>query len=96
MYWKIHSKGFVCLQADVIVNSVDGQLRLQYGAVSKAISNAAGKEMQMEINRRYPGGKQEWEIAETPAYYIKDCKKVFHVVLQENKSEQCRQVNSYG
>jgi len=43
---------FVPYQTDVIVNTTGEELCLSRGAVSTAILNRAGKEMQAEINKK--------------------------------------------
>ncbi|CAI9714768.1 protein mono-ADP-ribosyltransferase PARP14-like [Octopus vulgaris] len=67
---------------DVIVNSTAGDLQLNNGSISKYILNAAGSQIQVECNQKYPQGISTSEIAITKGYNLK-CKKVFHLALPD-------------
>ncbi|CAI9716753.1 protein mono-ADP-ribosyltransferase PARP14-like [Octopus vulgaris] len=74
---------------DVIINSTNKSLQLNIGAISKSILNAAGPQIQVECNQKYPQGISTSELAITKGYNLK-CKKVFHLVLppwDENSSD---------
>eukprot|EP00106_Octopus_bimaculoides_P016605 XP_014784047.1 PREDICTED: poly [ADP-ribose] polymerase 14-like [Octopus bimaculoides] len=73
---------------DVIVNSTNEHLLLDSGSISRFLLNAAGSEMQVECNQKYPQGISSSEIAITKGYNL-NCKNVFHLVLpswDENSS----------
>ncbi|WAR01587.1 PAR14-like protein [Mya arenaria] len=62
-------------EADVLVNSTSPNLQLKSGGgVSASISKEAGPEIEEEIRRKYPGGIEVLEFAETSGYRLK-CKK---------------------
>lgn len=71
------------LQSDVIVNTISGDLDLSKGAVSRALLNTAGSQLQAEIrssirthgtSRLSPG-----DLVATNGYNL-HCQKVFHTV----------------
>ncbi|XP_036364551.1 protein mono-ADP-ribosyltransferase PARP15 isoform X7 [Octopus sinensis] len=65
---------------DVIVNSTNRSLRLNIGAISKSILNAAGPQIQDECNQKFRRSISTSEIAITKAYKL-NCKNVFHLAL---------------
>ncbi|XP_014787692.2 protein mono-ADP-ribosyltransferase PARP14, partial [Octopus bimaculoides] len=65
---------------DVIINTTNKNLQLNNGSISKFILKAAGSEMQVECNQKYPQGISTSEIAITEGYKL-NCKKVFHLTL---------------
>ncbi|XP_029655809.1 protein mono-ADP-ribosyltransferase PARP14-like, partial [Octopus sinensis] len=74
---------------DVIVNSSNEELQLHKGSISKSILKAAGSQIQVECNQKYPRGISASEIAITKGYNLK-CKNVFHLALPpwgENSSD---------
>ncbi|XP_036355203.1 protein mono-ADP-ribosyltransferase PARP14-like isoform X1 [Octopus sinensis] len=74
---------------DVIINSTNKHLQLNIGAISKYILLAAGPEIQVECNQKYPQGISTFEIVITKGYNL-NCKNVFHLVLppwDENSSD---------
>ncbi|XP_052801223.1 uncharacterized protein LOC128231964 isoform X1 [Mya arenaria] len=76
-------------EADVLVNSTSPNLQLKSGGgVSASISKEAGPAIEDEIRRKYPGGIEVLEFAETSGYRLK-CKKVYHgsVIKYNTESE---------
>ncbi|ROL54453.1 Poly [ADP-ribose] polymerase 14 [Anabarilius grahami] len=66
--------------ADVIVNTISEDLDLSKGAVSNAILQTAGRQLQTEINRAVRSNNLNYgEMVITDGYNLK-CSKVFHVV----------------
>lgn len=67
------------IQADVIVNTTDKSLRrLQSGQISKSILFAAGDELSKECVKKYSKGVGYSEVAVTPSFQLKLCKKIYH------------------
>lgn len=62
------------------MNTVGWDLKLEQGYVSNSILNVAGKEIQMEANRKCPNGLNRDEVLVTDAYNLRDrgILKVFH------------------
>ena len=50
------------------------------GIASKAISHAAGRDMQKECDANYQAGIKVGDVAVTGGYKLK-CKKVYHVAV---------------
>uniref|UniRef100_A0A671M0P1 Poly [ADP-ribose] polymerase n=2 Tax=Sinocyclocheilus anshuiensis TaxID=1608454 RepID=A0A671M0P1_9TELE len=68
------------LQADVIVNTISEDLDLSKGAISKALLQTAGYQLQSEINTAARSNSVNYgEVVITNGYKLK-CQKVFHVV----------------
>ncbi len=68
------------LQADVIVNTMSEDLDLSKGAVSKALLQTAGHQLQSEVTRAARSNNVNYgENLITDGYKLK-CQKVFHVV----------------
>ncbi|ROL54451.1 Poly [ADP-ribose] polymerase 14 [Anabarilius grahami] len=66
--------------ADVIVNTISEDLDLSKGAVSKALLQTAGRQLQSEITRTAHSNNLNYgEMVITDGYNLK-CRKVFHVV----------------
>ncbi|XP_073770749.1 protein mono-ADP-ribosyltransferase PARP14 [Danio rerio] len=66
--------------ADVIVNTISDDVDLSKGAVSKALLQSAGHQLQSEISRAAPSsGLSYGDLVITAGYKLK-CSKVFHVV----------------
>ncbi|RXN11597.1 poly [ADP-ribose] polymerase 14-like protein [Labeo rohita] len=66
--------------ADVIVNTISEDLDLSKGAVSKALLQTAGHQLQSEITRAARSDNVDYgEMVITNGYKLK-CSKVFHVV----------------
>nr|XP_017213521.2 poly [ADP-ribose] polymerase 14 isoform X1 [Danio rerio] len=66
--------------ADVIVNTISEDMDLRKGAVSKALLQAAGHQLQSEVNRAAKSFRlNTGEIVITDGYNLK-CSRVFHVV----------------
>ncbi|XP_016089355.1 poly [ADP-ribose] polymerase 14-like isoform X2 [Sinocyclocheilus grahami] len=66
--------------ADVIVNTISEDLDLSKGAVSKALLQTAGHQLQSEITRAAHSNNVNYgEMVITDGYKLK-CSKVFHVV----------------
>lgn len=71
---------FFLLQADIIVNTISDDMDLSKGAVSKALLQTAGHQLQSEISRAAPSsGLSYGDMVITAGYNLK-CSKVFHVV----------------
>ncbi|XP_065146256.1 uncharacterized protein [Paramisgurnus dabryanus] len=67
-------------KTDVIVNTISEDLDLRKGAISKAILQAAGHRLQIEVNTTVPASRLNYgEMVITDGYNLK-CAKVFHVV----------------
>ncbi|KAK9968212.1 hypothetical protein ABG768_002547 [Culter alburnus] len=67
-------------RADVIVNTISEDLDLSKGAVSKALLQTAGHQLQTEITRTARSNNLNYgEMVITDGYNLK-CRKVFHVV----------------
>ncbi|WAR01580.1 hypothetical protein MAR_008138 [Mya arenaria] len=72
-------------EADVLVNSTSPNLQLKSGGgVSASISKEAGPAIEDEIRRKYPGGIEVLEFAETSGYRLK-CKKAFQAEMLNRK-----------
>lgn len=69
------------LRVDAIVNSVDRNLDLESGAISKSILSKAGYSIQRELQKNYSNGIQEGQIAVTSGGNLKYAKKIFYVSL---------------
>ncbi len=68
------------LQADIIVNTISEDLDLRKGAVSQALLQTAGHQLQSEITRAARSKNVNYgEMVITDGYKLK-CQKVFHVV----------------
>ncbi|XP_058644826.1 protein mono-ADP-ribosyltransferase PARP14 isoform X2 [Onychostoma macrolepis] len=66
--------------ADVIVNTISEDLDLRKGAISKALLQTAGHQLQSEITRAARSNNVNYgEMLITDGYKLK-CQKVFHVV----------------
>ena len=66
------------MQADVIVNSVPTDMKLEARpGFAKVISEAAGSQLQNEIDKRYPNGIKVGELAVTGGYSLQ-CTKIYH------------------
>ncbi|XP_058268081.1 protein mono-ADP-ribosyltransferase PARP14-like isoform X2 [Hemibagrus wyckioides] len=65
--------------SDVIINTISEDLDLSKGAVSKAILNAAGPQMQAEIYSQGISRLKYGNIVDTKGYNLK-CQMVFHTV----------------
>lgn len=67
------------------------------GAITKALLEAAGQGIQLEIKAKRPDGLALWQMVETEGYNLL-CIKVYHVVLDgfhsetAKASESCLQV----
>eukprot|EP00794_Sanderia_malayensis_P007452 gene7452-8274_t len=78
-------------RSDVIVNSTASNLDLNSNASSKALSKAAGPQLQQECNRkvglssRLNRALARGKIIETPGYQL-NCKVIFHVHVGNNLS----------
>ncbi|XP_071089734.1 uncharacterized protein [Haliotis cracherodii] len=69
-------------QADVIVNTTNGELVLDKGqGVSRCISHAAGSAIHDQLKRDYPNGIKHGEVAESGPGNIKTCKTIYHGAL---------------
>ncbi|XP_073672142.1 protein mono-ADP-ribosyltransferase PARP14-like [Paramisgurnus dabryanus] len=67
-------------KTDVIVNTISEDLDLSKGAISKAILQAAGHQLQKEITTTVPAGRLNYgKMVITDGFNLK-CKRVFHVV----------------
>ncbi|XP_067289789.1 protein mono-ADP-ribosyltransferase PARP14 [Pseudorasbora parva] len=66
-------------RADVIVNTISNDLDLSKGAVSKAILQTAGHQLQSEITTAARSRNVSRNMVITDGYRLK-CQKVFHVV----------------
>nr|XP_055064621.1 protein mono-ADP-ribosyltransferase PARP14-like [Misgurnus anguillicaudatus] len=67
-------------KTDVIVNTISEDLDLSKGAISKALLQAAGHQLQIEITTAVHASKLNYgDIVITGGYSLK-CAKVFHVV----------------
>lgn len=51
---------------------------LKHGHVSKSILDAAGIELSTECRKKYPQGIKYCEVAVTPSFQLKQCKKIYH------------------
>ncbi|XP_062573462.1 protein mono-ADP-ribosyltransferase PARP14-like [Saccostrea cucullata] len=68
------------VRADIIVSNGPADLLLRNGVISKHIVNAAGEELQEELNRKYGKGIKTGEIAVSEGYNL-CCEFVFHITL---------------
>lgn len=75
-------KRYFLLQADVLVNTMHPSFNLSKGSVSKSLLQAAGKEMQKEIDQKFRRNITVGEIVVTRGYKLK-CQYVFHGVLYD-------------
>ncbi|XP_021356001.1 uncharacterized protein LOC110452052 isoform X2 [Mizuhopecten yessoensis] len=75
----LHKGEIAKMTSEVIVNTTDTTLRLDYGAVSASILKEGGPEIQKECDQYYHGVKFG-EVAITHGYRLK-CKHVFHGAL---------------
>ncbi|XP_077098953.1 protein mono-ADP-ribosyltransferase PARP14-like [Siphateles boraxobius] len=67
-------------RADIIINTISEDLDLSKGAVSRALLQTAGHQLQSEINRAARSRKISYgEMVITDGYNL-NCSKVFHVV----------------
>jgi O-acetyl-ADP-ribose deacetylase (regulator of RNase III) len=91
---------FIIFKADVMVNSCAPDMKLQTRpGLSKTISEAAGSQLQDEINHKYPRGIQVGNLAITGGHAIQ-CNEMFHGTLTSffaKKTGGCRpeQVHEY-
>lgn len=51
---------------------------LNHGYVSKSILDAAGIELSRECRKKYPQGIEYCEVAVTPSFQLKQCKRIYH------------------
>ena len=71
---------FIFVKVDVIVNTAGGNLNLSSNPCAKALSNAAGPQLQAECSKITAGGSvSEWDFAKTTAGRL-NCKFVYHAV----------------
>lgn len=62
-----------------MVNTTNKDLKsLKQGRVSKSILDAAGSELSTECRNKYPRGIEYCEVAVTPSFQLKQCKKIYH------------------
>ncbi|XP_053389167.1 protein mono-ADP-ribosyltransferase PARP14-like [Mercenaria mercenaria] len=74
-------KGEIARQkVDVIVNTTSHNLDLRNGAVSQSLLKTAGKELQDEVNAKYPKGLEGIDVAVTGGYKL-NCEFVIHTAL---------------
>ncbi|KAH3785053.1 hypothetical protein DPMN_163136 [Dreissena polymorpha] len=75
-------------QVDVIVNSASADLKLNKGMSSRALSDAAGKGLQRELDSVYPHGIQAGrEVASTANFQLL-CKRIYHVAVKHYSSTE--------
>lgn len=71
------------LQSDIIVNTISEDLDLSKGAVSKALLDAAGSQLQSEINSHIKSfgrfRKNYGDLVDTKSYNL-NCQRVFHTI----------------
>ncbi|XP_053389200.1 protein mono-ADP-ribosyltransferase PARP14-like, partial [Mercenaria mercenaria] len=76
-------KGEIARQkVDVIVNTTSHNLDLRNGAVSQTLLKAAGKELQDEVNTKYPKGLEGIDVAVTDGHKL-NCEYVIHTALSK-------------
>ncbi|XP_062602537.1 protein mono-ADP-ribosyltransferase PARP15-like isoform X1 [Saccostrea cucullata] len=74
-------------QADVLVCSGSKDLQLSNGGLSKALLRVAGREMQKELNQKYPNGIEYGDIAISEGHQL-HCKFVYHGALPKWRTSQ--------
>lgn len=69
-------------QVDVIVNSVNKELKLDKGTLSNTLNRVAGPALQQSCSSLYPNGIKPKEVAFTDAGNL-SCQKVYHVCVSD-------------
>lgn len=67
---------------DALLNTTSKDLDFSKGAISKSISQAAGRELQAECQSKYPDGIQHGQVIATSGYRL-HCRKVYHGSVQK-------------
>ncbi|KAH3785078.1 hypothetical protein DPMN_163161, partial [Dreissena polymorpha] len=75
-------------QVDVIVNSASADLKLNKGMSSRALSDAAGKGLQRELDSVYPHGIQAGREVASTANFQLPCKRIYHVAVKHYSSKE--------
>lgn len=89
-----------------MVNTTNKDLKsLKQGRVSKSILDAAGSELSTECRNKYPQGIEYCEVAVTPSFQLKQCKKIYHggipffkrslTVSTESLAVRLREINNH-
>ncbi len=78
MHIRILVCPYLLCQADIIVNSVGGDLNLSMGAVSSAILKAAGPGIQDEVKTNSPIGLEVGQLVASSGGKMK-CKAIIHI-----------------
>jgi len=80
---------------DAIVNTININLDLTNGAVSKSILTAAGPNIQTDCNKNRPANFSAGDIIVTPGHNL-PCRFVYHgsIVAWDNGAGGCEQVDS--
>ncbi|VDI73334.1 blast:Poly [Mytilus galloprovincialis] len=71
---------------DVIVNSVNSQLKLDKGSLSHTLVSVGGNSLQTECTNKYPNGLQVGQVAVTSGGNLK-CKQVYHSCIGDFKNQ---------
>ena len=80
------------MQAEVLVNSTNKELKLDMGYISKSLLQAAGPSLQLECSEKAPDGVQPGNIVITGGGKL-PCAMVFHgacVAWETDKKQAAR------
>ena len=102
LYRIIDKDKFCCnfvlfnIQVDIIVNTTGKNLDLRNGAVSASLLRAGGDSLQQELNKNYPKGLSDEEIAISSGGNLK-CRNVLHGSLMNwDGGNKAVQVIAFG
>ncbi|XP_050399367.1 protein mono-ADP-ribosyltransferase PARP14 [Patella vulgata] len=79
-------------EAGALVNSSNGELNLYYGAISRALLERCGNQLQIDCREHYKNGLKQGDIAVTNAYNLIQTKKIYHVNLPRYNEDEELQV----
>ena len=72
------------LQAEVLVNSTDPDLKHNKGLVSCLLLEQAGEPLRKQCEDLYPGGMKENIVAVTEGFEVSTFSSIFHIALDQN------------
>ncbi|KAK6185731.1 hypothetical protein SNE40_007899 [Patella caerulea] len=79
-------------EAGALVNSSNSGLNLCNGAISSALLERCGNQLQDDCNKQYKNGLKQGDIAVTNAYNLIQTKKIYHVNLPSYDEDEELQV----
>ena len=82
---------FCCFQVDTIANATSRDLKLDRGAVSKALLQAGGSTLQQECGKLEPHGVAPGKIVATNGGFL-HCQRIYHGPLVKYDTSQGRAV----